>query len=366
MLWRVRTTLADRPGALAALARRCGEQSVNILALQIFPGVEGVTDELVLRSPAGWGLGDVAALVEGAGGTAVRVGTCTEHALVDGPTRYLHALRSVVAGDEPLPAVLAGLVGATAVTPHPAADDDLLAAVQDALVVGLAGERVELRRTTPFTATEHARATAFAELVEDLLEQGLVAPRPLVAEPVAGGAPLTVRLATVADADALTRMHGRCSTDTLSRHFGAPLARLDGRLARRLLTGGTGAVAAASGDEVVGLVRVGAVVDGGCDMSLLVEDGRQRQGIGTRLLAAGARLAAGAGAHDVVMRGPADSPSAIAMVFGSGLRARVKLTGDDLVVTISTRGLAPLPTPGAPAAPAAPAVAGRRATRPAG
>ena len=74
MLWRVRTTLADRPGALAALARHCGERSVNILGLQIFPGVEGVTDELVLSSPAGWTLAEVAALVESAGGTAVSVG----------------------------------------------------------------------------------------------------------------------------------------------------------------------------------------------------------------------------------------------------------------------------------------------------
>ena len=46
------------------------------------------------------------------------------------------------------------------------------------------------------------------------------------------------------------------------------------------------------------------------------------------------------------MRGPAESPAAIAMVFGSGLRARVKLTGDELVVTVSTRGLATSRAPG--------------------
>ena len=49
VLFRARTTLSDRPGSLATLARHCGEQGVNILGLQIFPGVEGVTDELVLR-----------------------------------------------------------------------------------------------------------------------------------------------------------------------------------------------------------------------------------------------------------------------------------------------------------------------------
>ena len=51
MLFRARTTLSDRPGSLATLARHCGQQGVNILGPQIFPGVEGVTDELVLRAP---------------------------------------------------------------------------------------------------------------------------------------------------------------------------------------------------------------------------------------------------------------------------------------------------------------------------
>ena len=64
MLWRVRTTLPDRPGSLAVLARNCGGQRVNILGLQIFPTVDGVTDELVLRTPAGWRLAEIAQLVE--------------------------------------------------------------------------------------------------------------------------------------------------------------------------------------------------------------------------------------------------------------------------------------------------------------
>ena len=55
MLWRVRATLPDRPGALAALAAECGASGVNILGFQIFPGVAVVTDELVLDTPEGWG-----------------------------------------------------------------------------------------------------------------------------------------------------------------------------------------------------------------------------------------------------------------------------------------------------------------------
>ena len=81
MLWRVRATLPDRPGALALLAAECGRSEVNILGFQVFPGVDLVTDELVLDSPEGWTVDDVAALVARSGGTAVSAARCTEAAL---------------------------------------------------------------------------------------------------------------------------------------------------------------------------------------------------------------------------------------------------------------------------------------------
>ena len=68
MLWRVRTTLPDRPGSLAVLAQHCGEAGVNILGLQIFPGVDSVTDELVIRTPEDWGVAEIAELIERASG----------------------------------------------------------------------------------------------------------------------------------------------------------------------------------------------------------------------------------------------------------------------------------------------------------
>jgi len=151
-LWRVRTTLPDRPGALAQLARRCGEEGVNILGLQIFPGVGAVTDELVLRVPATWGLVELAELVEGAGGTAVSAAPCTEAALVDQPARYVQAARTIVAQPASFPEVVARLFDAEA---DPVADDaDGLAAVQDVMEMVVGDVRVQVRRTAPFTATE--------------------------------------------------------------------------------------------------------------------------------------------------------------------------------------------------------------------
>ena len=90
MLWRVRTTLDDRPGALAELTTACGSAGVNILGLQVFPGVDRVTDELVLRTPDDWELTDLADLVERSGGTRVSVLPCTEAALTDQGKRGVH------------------------------------------------------------------------------------------------------------------------------------------------------------------------------------------------------------------------------------------------------------------------------------
>ncbi len=158
-------------------------------------------------------------------------------------------------------------------------------------------------------------------------------------------AAVQVRPAHLADAAPLMQMHERCSAETVQRQYAAPLARLDLRLARRLLLGGAGALVAGSGDQVVGLVSLDVPHEGRCEASLVVEDGWQRQGIGSRLLGSAARLAAGLGIDDVVLRGPAHSPTAIATVSSSGLRARVRLAGDELLVTVSTRGLPALPMP---------------------
>jgi GNAT superfamily N-acetyltransferase len=338
VLFRVRTTMADRPGSLATLARHCGEQGVNILGLQIFPGVTGVTDELVLRAPDPWGIVDVAELVEEAGGRDVTVGTCTEHALVDGPIQYLHGLRRLAQDAATLADVLGRLLDATPTSPH----ETDLSAVQDTLSVAVGPHRVVLRRTAPFTATEHARAVAFAEVACELLtpapadDDRAVAPTPSSAD-----AP-TVRLATFDDTASLVRMHARCSADSVYRRYATPLARIDERFARRLLLAGNGALVATVDDEVVGIASISTCENAIAEVSLLVEDGWQRRGLGTRLLSGAARLARGHGAADVVLRSRTHNPALMSLAFASGLRARIRLDGDTVVVTVGVDGLKPL------------------------
>ncbi|MEP7091472.1 MAG: GNAT family N-acetyltransferase [Nocardioidaceae bacterium] len=341
--------MSDRPGALAALARHCGERSVNILGLQIFPGVGGVTDELVLRAPEAWGPGEVADLIEGAGGAHVVVAACTEHALVDGPIQYLHALRRVAHDPTTLVEMLARLLDA-----QPAASVGDVSDVHHTLVVDVGPRQVVLRRAAPFTPTEHARAVAFAEVAGGLVAPEAVAPDrvasdlgPVAYHPASGPTPAgsaepAVRLAGFDDTVALMRMHQRCSTDSIYRRYAAPLTRIDDRFARRLLMAGGGALVATLGDDVVGLASISGCEAGVAEVGLLVEDGWQRRGLGTRLLSAAARLARGHGASEVVLRSRTHHPALMSLAFASGLRARIKLDGDTVVITVGVDGLKPL------------------------
>ncbi|NUS49966.1 MAG: hypothetical protein HOQ22_02865, partial [Nocardioidaceae bacterium] len=48
------------------------------------------------------------------------------------------------------------------------------------------------------------------------------------------------------------------------------------------------------------------------------------------------------GAHEVVLRGRTHNPALMSLAFASGLRARIRLDGDHVVVTVGVHGLQPL------------------------
>ena len=288
MLWRVRTTLPDRPGALAALAASCGAAGVNILGLQIFPGVESVTDELVLRTPEDWGEGEIAELLGRSGGHSVSAAPCTEAALTDQPTRYVQAARSILALPASFPEVVARLFDAES-------DPVGSAPEQDVMDMTVGDIQVQVRRTAPFTATEHARGTAIAELVSDVLERSRGDLAPGTGRRVGGGA-----------------------------------------TPEYVVSGHT--VTAVIDDAPVGRADVGA----GGEVTLRVDPAWQRRGIGTRLLVDAARLASGTGADEIVLTTRADNQAVLPMVMAAGLRGRIRMAGDTLTVRIAVRDLKPL------------------------
>ncbi|WP_121256871.1 GNAT family N-acetyltransferase [Nocardioides ferulae] len=301
MLWRVRTTLPDRPGALAGLAHDCGVAGVNILGLQIFPGIEAVTDELVLRTPDDWGVDRLTELVQGAGGHTVVAAPCTEAALTDQPARYVRAARSILAQPASFPEVVAQLFDAEADPPGGTETLDVMEMTVGDVVV-------QVHRKAPFTATEHARGAAIADLVGDVLGRS----HPAYA--VAPGLP------------------------------GPSGRRMGGGTTVSLVRDGD-TVSAVADETVVGVAVVRAPAPdepAARPVTLRVDPGWQRRGIGTRLLLEGARLAHDLGAGEIVLTTRADNQAALPMVLATGLRGRIRMAADMLTVRVPVRDLRPV------------------------
>lgn len=291
MLWRVRTTLDDRPGALAELTTACGSAGVNILALQVFPGIDRVTDELVLRTPDDWDLADLADLVERSGGTRVSVLPCTDAALADQPTRYVLATRGILAEPASFPDVVARLFDAETDVSGSGFEP-----VMDGMDLGIGDVVVQLRRTAPFTAAEHARGAALAELVADVLAATVGAPAPDTQDVPGDQEP---------------------AFEVLEREVRAVVA-------------GT----------VVGCATWTVDDERAWHVELGVDPAWRRRRIGSRLLVETARAARASDADEIVVRTVADNPAVLPLVLGTGLRGRIRMGADDLTVRIPVRRLA--------------------------
>jgi len=111
MFYRIRTRLPDTPGALATLARCLGDEGVNILALQIYPDLGTVTDDLVVKVPEACSPNGLIALAESAGCSEVTVSVCSEQELQDQPTQWLAAVRRLIDDPSRVQSELTGLLG---------------------------------------------------------------------------------------------------------------------------------------------------------------------------------------------------------------------------------------------------------------
>jgi GNAT superfamily N-acetyltransferase len=137
---------------------------------------------------------------------------------------------------------------------------------------------------------------------------------------------------------ALVRMGQRCSSGTLAGRFGTPLAGLSPRLARRLLAEGP-ALVVQVGHEIVALATL--TTGEPAEVALLVEDGWQNRGVGTRLLGLAARLAKARGAGELRLAAAAEQ-QVVRMSAASGLAGRLRHDNGTVVLTISLRRVAPL------------------------
>jgi predicted N-acetyltransferase YhbS len=326
MLWRVRTTLADRPGILAEIALACGRAEVNIVGLQVFPTTPHVTDELVVSAPEGWTDVMVADLFTLAGGADVSATRVVDASVADVPTRYLRGAQQVIEQGRDVSQVLHELLETE---PPDVADY----AGHDVLVLHRRdGSELRISRAIAFTEIERARAQALVSLVGDAgADVPLVIPSTRDAVPV-------VRQAGLADIEAVAALHERCSIETLYERYQVPLKMpMTTRMARRLVVPDHGvALVAQVGTHVVGH-GVLELVDAAWTFQLIVEDAWQKQGLGTRLMKLAAGRAKDAGAARLTFVTAGSNDRLLRAVGRAGFVARVERHDGNVHITVPLR-----------------------------
>ncbi|MFE1832971.1 GNAT family N-acetyltransferase [Streptomyces sviceus] len=350
-LWRMRTTVKDAPGSLAALCTVLAEQRIDILSLQTHPLATGTVDEFLLRAPGALEGSEITRAVARAGGTDTWIERADTHDLVDAPTRVLGLATRTALDAAELPLALRQLLGRCTIRSLPAVPVGggrgpegvpVEGALEDTVMRLRAPEggviTVE-RPYLPFTPTEFARARALVELDARL---GPRVPRSQDVLTLPEGHDITVRRADTGDLEAAVAMHERCSARTLSLRYHGPVGDAD-RYLNHLLSprfGQTLAVRSASG-RIVGLGHL--LWDGDeTEVALLVEDTWQRRGIGGELLERLVALAAEAGCASVYAVTQSSNTGMVAAMRGLGLPLDYQIEEGTLVITAR---IAPQPEP---------------------
>ncbi|MEK2478571.1 MULTISPECIES: GNAT family N-acetyltransferase [Streptomyces] len=348
VLWRLRTTVRDEPGSLAALSTALAALRVDILSLQTHPLSDGTVDEFLLRAPAGLAPAQLTRTVAGAGGAHSWLERADAHDLVDAPTRMLSLATRTALDSAELPLALRQLLGrctihsvpARSLTGQPLAEEVPAEGVLEEHTMKFrdpsGGSLTIERPQLPFTPTEFARVRALVELDARLGQR--VPPRRDVLTLPEGNA-ITVRRADTDDLAAARAMHQRCSDRTLAQRYHGPVGDADRYLGHLLSPrfGRTLAVETASGR----LVALGHLLWDGeeTEVALLVEDAWQQRGIGAELLRRLVAMAAEAGNESVYAITQASNTGMVAAMRGLGLPLDYQIEEGTLVITARPTGV---------------------------
>ncbi|QKV91217.1 GNAT family N-acetyltransferase [Streptomyces sp. NA02950] len=356
-LWRMRTTVRDEPGTLAALCAALAGHRVDILALQTHPLADGTVDEFLIRSPETLPAAELTRAVAAAGGSDTWIERADTHDLVDAPTRVLTlATRTALDGAE-LPLALRQLLGRCTIHSLPAKSltgrsldgTPPVEGVLEETVMRLrdpsGGAIIIERPHLPFTPTEFARARALVELDARL---GPRIPHRSDVLTLPEGNAITVRRADTGDLPAASAMHGRCSPETLGLRYHGPIGDADRYLGHLLSPrfGRTLAAYTASGR----LVALGHLLWDGdeTEVALVVEDDWQRRGVGGQLLRRLVAMAAETGCDSVYAVTQSANTGMVAAMRSLELPLDYQIEQGTLVITARLSpapASAPAPTP---------------------
>lgn len=348
VLWRMRTTVRDRPGSLAVLCGALAGLRVDILTLQTHPLAKGTVDEFLLRAPESLRAEELTRHVDAAGGAHTWIERADAHDLVDAPTRILGLATRTALDTAELPLALRQLLGRCTIRSVPAVSPSGRPTGRTAPVEGALeqGDTVMLLRDPhggvitveraylPFTPTEFARARALVELDARL---GPRVPDGQDVLTLPEGAEITVRRADRSDLVAARAMHDRCSEQTLGLRYHGPVADAD-RYLDHLLSPRFGRTLAV--ETVPGrLVALGHLLWDGdeTEVALLVEDDWQGRGIGSELLRRLVVLAVEAGCESVYAVTQSSNTGMVAAMRGLNLPLDYQIEEGTLVITAEVR-----------------------------
>jgi GNAT superfamily N-acetyltransferase len=277
-LWRIRATVDDRPGYLSVLTASLALRSVNILAVQVHTTEGGAVDDFLIDAPDALTEADLHAAVARGRGRDAFVTRAEAQGLADQPTRALALAGRVAHDPDGLGEALISLLDAAEVRwrPEPPAGRPGFDDTHMRLADPLGGSYEVLRQRPAFTPSEFARARALVALAGTIQRRH----DEQVTLLLPSGQELVVRPASAGDLEAVRDLHG------------LPDPRL-----RRLLapTGGVCLVAEDADEHIVATAAL--VVEGDVgELSLLVDAGWRRRGLGTFLLG---RLRKWAARHDL-------------------------------------------------------------------
>ncbi|MER6426189.1 GNAT family N-acetyltransferase [Streptomyces sp900105245] len=341
-LWRMRTTVKDEPGSLAALCAALAEFRVDILSLQTHPLADGTVDEFLVRAPGGLQAAELTRAVSLAGGRSTWIERADAHDLVDAPTRVLGLAARTALDPAELPLALRQLLGRCSIRslpgtpvgggrgPEPVPVEGVLEDTVMRLRGPEGGVLTVERPYLPFTPTEFARARALVEL-DSRLGPRIPEGRDVLTLPE--GNEITVRRIDTGDVPAAKAMHERCSARTLGMRYHGPVADAD-RYLNHLLSPRFGRTLAAqtTSGRVVGLGHL--LWDGDeTEIALLIEDAWQRRGIGAELLGRLVTMAVEAGCESVYAVTQASNTGMVAAMRGLGLPLDYQIEEGTLVIT---------------------------------
>lgn len=298
--WRLRIRMEDHPGMLARIAIRMADLECNILGLTVLPVPGGVLDEIVIRPATGLTKQQLMHAVQDEGCECSAIADADVRELVDSSAATLASASKAVADPTRYAEVLREVLAADLVTVVPLAEANqgrTEGGHRAAFAIDGSTALVARRRWAPFVQLELARAEALLGLF-DSVRANVSAP---VVATLTDGASIVLRPGQPGDAEGVFALHDRCSAETLFERYHTGMRTMPRRFLHRLLMPPRGmSVLAVCGRDVIGL---GQLIPGGgeiSEISLLVDDAWQRQGVGTALMARLAVIAASQGSRKLM------------------------------------------------------------------